>query len=235
MPLDQVQLSLAFGAGAAAAINPCGIAMLPSYVSYLLGKGVAERAGSGLREGLLVGLTMTLSFVSIFVGAGALVSVAGRAVITAVPWLSVGIALALVVLGVGMMAGRSLVALRTTGLADRIERAASGGLRAIFLYGVAYAIASLSCTLPIFLLLVAQAFVAGNPIAGAASFLTYALGMGVVVAAVSVAALTSRGLVNRYLPRIVPVVERLAGAVIAGAGIYIGYYWLFGPGGLLRS
>jgi cytochrome c biogenesis protein CcdA len=36
MPIDTVIIGFAFSAGAVAFLNPCGFAMLPSYVSYFV-------------------------------------------------------------------------------------------------------------------------------------------------------------------------------------------------------
>ena len=58
-------LPLVLTAGVLAAFNPCGVAMLPSYVVYLLG-GEKRRSMDGLWAGLL----MTLGFLMIFTVAG---------------------------------------------------------------------------------------------------------------------------------------------------------------------
>ena len=71
-------LALAFGAGMLAAVNPCGFAMLPAYLSYFCGlegsledgAGSAEDASTaGLRavpRALSVTAVMTAGFVAVF-------------------------------------------------------------------------------------------------------------------------------------------------------------------------
>jgi len=77
-----------FSAGMVAAFNPCGIVMLPSYISYLIGEGEVETRRSLIRtisKGLWLGLSMTLGFLTIFVIAGFLLSLLGRALINVFP------------------------------------------------------------------------------------------------------------------------------------------------------
>lgn len=56
-----------------------------------------------------------------------------------------------------------------------------------FLFGIGYDIASHSCTLPLFLLVVFQALPAGGIVRGSFVFVSYVLGMGAVMIAVSLA------------------------------------------------
>ena len=75
----------AFSAGMFACVNPCGWAMLPSFVSYYLGsreegyeqKPLASRA----YEGLYLGLLVTAGFLAIFGTAGIVISAGLRIVV----------------------------------------------------------------------------------------------------------------------------------------------------------
>lgn len=42
MAAGGVPLALAFGAGLVAAVNPCGFALLPPFISYYLGAGASQ-------------------------------------------------------------------------------------------------------------------------------------------------------------------------------------------------
>lgn len=244
-----VDVTLAFGAGLAAAFSPCGVAILPSYVGYLLGR----RAGAGpgdagpgtagppdwpaaVADGLRVGAVMTAGFMTVFVAVGALLSLVGRALVGVFPWLGVLVGLVLAVLGGSMLVERPFPGLGLLGLTSRLRPGAGRGfLWSAYLYGLAYALASLSCSLPIFLLLVSRPLLGGNAGAGLLSFAAFALGMGTVVTVLSVLTLTARGAVARYLPRLAPLVQRAAGLVVVAAGLYIEYYWLLRPALLRRG
>jgi len=104
---------------------------------------------------------------------------------------------------------------------------AGTGCGAFFAYGLAFATASLSCTLPVFLVVVAQAF-GGGLVQGVAGFAAYALGMGLVVSALSVGVMVARETAERRLRGLLPHIERVSAALIAGAGAYLSYYWILG-------
>ncbi|WP_258110168.1 cytochrome c biogenesis CcdA family protein [Alicyclobacillus sp. SP_1] len=233
--MNFADLSLVFVAGVAAAFNPCGVAMLPSYVSYLVGgsdegpEGTAAESRSFVENGMrgaAVGLWMTLGFLAVFVVIGIGLTGTGQALEAFVPYLSVAIGLLLVILGGRMLAGKSLE-WNTSRYAHRLTKwIRVDSKSSMFVYGVFYAIVSLGCTLPIFLMLVSQAMLFGQYVVGVLNFIAYALGMGLVVIAISMLAMMSRALVTAKLRQIMPFVTKASAVIIIAAGLYVMYYTL---------
>ncbi len=225
----------AFGAGMIAAVNPCGFAMLPAYLSLYLG---AEEEGFGKRSAparllraLLVGAVVSSGFVLLFAAAGLAISAGGSALLAAMPALGILIGGALVLVGFWMLAGRSLYTGVFERLASRVGDPGTVSVRGFFLFGLAYGAASLSCTLPVFLAVVGSSLATGGVLAGAGQFVGFGLGMAAVLMALTVAlAFFKRGLVKRL--RGAAAYVRLASAVLLVlAGAYIVYYWLSSGGG----
>ena len=102
------------------------------------------------------------------------------------------------------------------------------GIKGFFIFGVAFATASLSCTLPIFLTAV------GGFVAAASQFVSYALGMGLVILLVTLGIAVFKGAVVGQIRAVTPCVERLSALLMVVAGSYIVYFWLF-KGGLINS
>lgn len=99
--------------------------------------------------------------------------------------------------------------------------------RSMFAFGASYAIASLSCTLPVFLSVVASTFTRTNVASGIAAFVAYALGMSLMLLTVTVAlAVTQQSLLGR-LRWLSHRINRVAGGLLVLAGGYIAYYWAF--------
>jgi len=91
-------------------------------------------------------------------------------------------------------------------------------------FGLLYALASLSCTIAPFLAVMAQTFRSASVLGGTLVFLSYALGMALVVGAVSLAiALARQGMVA-WMKRQYPKVTRVVGALLLVAGLYVAYY-----------
>ncbi|MGH9197986.1 MAG: cytochrome c biogenesis CcdA family protein, partial [Acidimicrobiia bacterium] len=219
-------------------VSPCGFAMLPAYLSYFLASGSESDAGEGagtvmrLARALLVGGVVIAGFGTVYGAAGLIFASGLRAVVTVVPWLALGIGVVLAVLGGLTLSGR------WSGftLPNPLRPGEGRGLRSVFVFGIAYAIATLSCTLAAFLAVV------GASLAGPASvgvlYAVYVLGAGAVILALSVSAELAHGGVERVLRRVLPYVSRVAGGLLLIAGLFIVLYWsvvLFRLEGAIRS
>ncbi len=220
----------AFGAGIVAAVNPCGFAMLPAYLSLYLGNGEAgyEKRSSAARvlRALLVGGAVSFGFVLLFGAAGVVVAAGGSAILGTMPWVGMVIGAALVLMGLWMLAGRTLYTGVFERFAGRIGDPKAMSVRGFFLFGLAYGLASLSCTLPVFLAVMGGGFTAGSFAAGTGQFVSYGLGMTSVLVVLTLAlALFKAGVVSR-LRSVVPYVRIVSAALLVVAGGYIIYYWL---------
>lgn len=222
-------LGLAFGTGTLAGLSPCGIGMLPSYVGMVLGTSPGQRPGW---KGLGVGLRITGAFVLLFALSAMLIGLVATAFIDLIPWAAVGVGALVAGWGALGLLGRRFksIDLRAfTGMGARTDGRQVG----VYTYGILYGIACLSCSLPLFLSLVLQTLQAHSPAGTVLILVAYGLGLGVVVTTVSVLTATARDLLARRLRRILPYVDRAGSAFVLASGLYVMWYWLSGPGGLL--
>jgi cytochrome c-type biogenesis protein len=217
-------LAFAFGAGILATVNPCGFAVLPAFLAYYLSDAGEGEAGLAdrLRQGLGVGVAVSTGFTAVFVGAGLLVTVGLRRLLPYVPWLAVAIGASLAVVGLAMLSGRHV------GLpaGDRLRPGQARSYRRVVVFGAAYAVASLSCTLAVVLALVAQALAAANPLQFVGVFLAYGTGAAAMLVTLAVSAALAKASLTRALRRIVRFADRIAGAVLTASGAYLIAYWL---------
>ncbi|HEX6988712.1 MAG TPA: cytochrome c biogenesis protein CcdA [Bacillota bacterium] len=222
-------------AGFVAAFNPCGVVLLPAYVTHLLAARypMAASAVPPLLQGALAGTGMTTGVLVVFGLVGMAVTSVSAVVMRVTPSLAVAVGLGLLaygglVLGTGREPG--------TALGGRVQGALAGRGRGWFrfvVYGAAYGLASLGCTLPVFLAVVAHSLAAAGPMVGLSRFAAYALGMGLAVTALSVLSVLARDAAQGLIRRLLPNLPRLSGALLAGSGGYLVYYWLWGPGRLV--
>ncbi|HEY8885054.1 MAG TPA: cytochrome c biogenesis protein CcdA [Chloroflexota bacterium] len=220
-------LGYAFAAGMVATVNPCGVLLLPSLVAYYLGR-TGEAPVDGWERGaraLLLGIMATLGFVVLFAIVGLIVGAGGQSLGAAFPFGGLAVGVALATLGVWLtVTGQEIGFLAASQAMGHVRL--SRDLRSLFLFGVAYGICSLACTLPIFLVVVGSALATRGPLAAILQFVGYALGMGLVLTVVIVAAAFFQSLVSRWIRRIVPYVHRLSASFLIGAGIFVVHYWL---------
>jgi cytochrome c-type biogenesis protein len=118
MSLDTVRIGFAFSAGAVAFLNPCGFAMLPTYVSYFVESNTQEiiTASSNSRlilvrrltRGGLIGLLVTASFIVTFGLTGIAISSLGIGIARLLPWIAVASGIVIIGIGVAKIFGRTI-------------------------------------------------------------------------------------------------------------------------------
>lgn len=198
------ELALAVVAGMVATVNPCGFAMLPAYLA-LVARGNLARA-------FVSGLVMTAGFVTFFGLFGLLITPLATTLKRYLPFVTVVIGAVMIVVGVLLVIGKNLY-LRLPKL-----QAAPNSLWSMYGYGIAFAIASLSCAIGPFLAVVGASLQTGG-----VAFLAYALGMGLVVTALAVMGSVLAPRVRKLLPH----VGRIGGVVLIAVGAYVTYYGIY--------
>ncbi|WP_159448774.1 cytochrome c biogenesis CcdA family protein [Demequina sp. NBRC 110053] len=221
--IDPTAAAYALLLGAVAAFNPCGFALLPAYITVLV-TGSAERhvtRAAALRRAVGFGLAMTLGFMAVFTAFGLLFGAVNAglqgSILPYLSYVTVAIGVVLVWLGIVLLRGGEL---RGPGL--RMRGAAPG--RAFWsqvIYGATYAIASMSCTIGLFLTVVAQALAATGPVGAISPFLVYAAGMGASILAVSILAAVAGSSAAAALRARTPLLMRIGGALMILAGLYV--------------
>lgn len=221
-------LGYAVIAGMVAAVNPCGLVLLPAYLGLYLGDPQTA-GGPGRRavRAVAISATMTASFVALFGAAGIIAGLAASAVTSALPWIGTVVGVGLVLLGGIMASGREVGSSLGPRAAGRFRGAAQGrGIRGYAAYGVAYALASLGCTLPVFLGVVATSFQLHGVAAAGGQFMLFGLGMGIVLTALTAATAVIGSGVSRPFRAAARHTGWATAVLLWLAGTYLICYWL---------
>lgn len=214
-------LALAFGTGMVATINPCGFAMLPAYLSYFLGLNDDSRtAWDRVLRALAVGIAVSSGFMAVFAIVGIVITKFSVAYQGKLPYVTMVMGVGIVVLGVLMLRGYQ----PTLSLPKMQKGTSSRQLSSMFLFGVSYAVSSLSCTIPLFLFQVANTFTRSDVVSGMAVFVAYASGMALVLMTLTMGlALARDGIVHR-IRGLLPHLNTISGVLLIIAGSYLVYY-----------
>lgn len=218
----------AFAAGMVASVNPCGVLILPSYVLYQL--GAKDPASSVLRralKGALLASIVTAGFILVFALVGGVIAAGGQWLVASFPYVGVIVGVAMVGLGVWVLLSNRTVSILGGGRVN-VERSRS--LWNAFVFGLAYAVGSLSCTLPIFLVVVSTSLTGGGVVSAFGQFVGYALGMGTIIFVVTIGSALFRRAMGRWMRLVTPYIHRVGAMFSIGAGAYLVYYWVFDAG-----
>lgn len=217
-----MNVGLSFLRGLAAAVNPCAFVLLPTYLMYFLGleSGAGGTQRASVRRALVVSAAVSGGFVAVFVAAGMITNSFTSWLNANAKYLTVAIGVALVALGGAMLFGYRLPL--------AVPRVGGGGrrtVRSMFVYGVGYALASLGCTIGLFM---ATAFASPDSFAaGMVNVVAFAAGMALIVTALTVSlAVANRGLL-RVLRSAMRSVDLVAAAFVLLSGLYlVWYFWV---------
>ena len=229
-------LGFAFAVGMVSAVNPCGFAMLPAYLGLYLG---ANNEGESARnpvqqilKGLEIGSAVTLGLVVLFGIAGTIIALGFHSVGSVLAWLGLGIGIILTVTGAWLVGGGKLYTGFAANAASRIGDPGQVNVKGYFLFGISYGIASLSCTLPIFLSVIGTSFAASTILTSLSQFLLYGMGMGVVIMVLTLGVAFFKSAMLGTIRKMLPYVGPIGSWLMVVAGAYIVFYWLT-IGGLL--
>ena len=223
-------LGIAFAAGMVATVNPCGFPMLPAYLAMYLGSddeaGKQPSVLSRLARALMVGGVVTGGFILLFGTAGLVIGGGARSVVGAIPWIGLSIGVLLALTGGWMLGGGKLYSGLASRAATHIGDPTRVSIRGYFLFGLAYATASLSCTLPIFLAITGISLASGSSFSTIGQFFVYGLGMGFVITLLTLAIALFKGAMVGLLRKVIPYVQPVSAGFMILAGAYIVFYWL---------
>ena len=220
------RLANGFTQGLLAAINPCGFVLLPTYLLYFLGmenlRPGAEK--TSISRALAVSLSVSGGFMSVFVVIGVITKWSTRWFMDKAPYLSLVMGLGLVLLGIAMLFGYRLPF--TTPKLDVGKRDRS--VRSMFVFGIAYAIASLGCTLPGFMTVVLSGITIDGVAQGILGIALYGVGMALLVSGLTITLAVANTALLRTLRKGMEWFEYIAGVFVLLTGMYLAYYWYNG-------
>jgi len=217
MAFDPSGLAFILAAGASALISPCGFPMLPGYITYYMG------AKTSVGKAIPNGLACTLGLVTVFSIIGLIASIFGSLLNPYIPMFELVAGAITILIGVTILAQIKLPM-----FVIPVKAPERRGIIGIFLYGVLYGVATLSCSAPIFFAVLFWAIAGGGILNGVITFLVYALGMGFpLVLTTLLVSLAKKAMLKKMMKSLLWL-QRISGIVLIIIGIYLIYlYYTF--------
>jgi cytochrome c biogenesis protein CcdA len=216
------RLWLSFGSGLLAAVNPCGFVLLPTYLMYFL--GVSGRPGtqrSTVRRALLVSAALSAGFMTIFVIVGGISRLFTDWLNQNAKYVALLIGVALVLLGIAMLFGYRLPF--STPKLDTGKRDQT--VVSMYVFGLAYAVASIGCTLGPFSATVLGTIDTDGFFQGIIAVLLYGAAMSLLITTLTVTLALAQGGLLKSLRTGMKYVEIASAIVMILSGLYLTWYW----------
>lgn len=208
--------------GVMSAVNPCGFVLLPTYLIYYLGTELQrqESAAVTLRRALLVGSAVSSGFVGLFLIVGIITQSVTTAVLDNSKYFAFVVGLCLVVMGAMMFAGWKPRIMQPN-VSIRRERT----YRNMFVFGIAYAIASVGCTLGFLTSAVFGSVGRHGFVSGVLSIGLYGVGMASLVIALTVALAFAQMNIVSSLKKSFRFFDKVSAFFVLITGLYLTWYW----------
>ena len=216
------RLWLSFGSGLLAAVNPCGFVLLPTYLMYFL--GVSGRPGTQratVRRALLVSVALSAGFMTVFVIVGGISRLFTDWLNQNAKYLALLIGVALVILGIAMLFGYRLpfsTPKLETGKRDQT-------IASMYIFGLAYAIASIGCTIGPFSATVLGTIDTDGFFQGVVAIALYGIAMSLLITTLTVTLALAQGGLLKSLRTGMKYVETASAVVMILSGLYLSWYW----------
>jgi cytochrome c biogenesis protein CcdA len=217
-------MSLSFIRGMVAAVNPCGFILLPTFLMYFLGMqgAVPGTQRATMRRALLVSSAVSAGFLSVFVVAGVIAYNFTTWINENAKYATGFIGLGLLVLGVAMLFGYKLP-LTTPNI--NTGETPKRTIQAMFVFGIAYAVASIGCTIGLFMATVFTTTSSDGIISGVGNMVAYGAGMALLVSALTVALASANTSLLKFLRGGLRYVDRIAAVFVVLSGAYLLWYF----------
>jgi cytochrome c biogenesis protein CcdA len=208
-----------FMLGVLAAVNPCGFVLLPAYLLYFLGID-SNNQQAPVRRALVVSAAVSSGFLLVFIIIGTISRLFTQWIELNAKYAGLLIGLALVVMGFAMLAGwkPSFITPTIAGQRDR-------SLRAMFVFGIAYAVASIGCTIGFLTTAIFGSIGVHGFASGVISIVLYGAGMALLVSTLTVTLAVAKGGLLRVLRNGLRYMDKLAAGFIVLTGLYLSWYW----------
>jgi len=220
----EINLALAVTAGILATFNPCGFALLPAYLSSIILTKEDEGASASAPyfRAMRFASAFALGLLLVFAAVGLLVFPISYAIQAYLPFVTVAMGLALIVLGTLLLWGKSPT------LSKFLNPNIAPGKSFItqFGYGVTFALASLSCTIGPFLAITTGAIQEQSLIQLLAVFTGYSMGMAATVFVLASITAAAKQTLIRRIRQAYPIIEKgTAVLLVLVGGYFLLYAW----------
>lgn len=222
LAINADRLWLSFGSGLLAAVNPCGFVLLPTYLMYFL--GVTGRPGTqqaSVKRALLVSGALSAGFMSVFVLVGGITRLFTDWINQNAKYVALLIGVALIFLGIAMLFGYRLPF--TTPKLDPGQRDRT--VFSMFVFGIAYAVASIGCTIGPFSATVLGTIDTEGFGQGILAIGLYGIAMSLLVTTLTVSLALAQGGLLKFLRSGMKYVEIASAVVMILSGLFLAWYW----------
>ena len=228
--LDIFNFGYSFVAGVLAAINPCGIVMLPVYLGlYVYNNSDSNDITTSRKivNSVNIILFVGIGFVALFSLAAIIVSLSSELIGDLIPFISILLSLLILYFGIGELSGEKIFSTKISSISSKIGNPKNINPIGFILFGISYGLASVGCALPIFISVVTKSINSSNNQSIFMDFISYSFGMISEITILTIAtfiSVNSTKIINNFFRKWSSLIF---GIFLTLAGIFMLSYWAY--------
>jgi len=213
-------LGIAFTAGIFATFNPCGFAMLPAYLSLaILESGRNENRVRLLLRAVKFATLMGLGILGVFSLFSLIIFPISTSIQKYLPFVTIILGAVVLVLGAVILVRGPIIVRKLWSP----QVSPTGKSKTYILYGVTFALGSISCTIGPFLAITSRAL-NESYLDSLLIYLTYGAGFIVTILLLALLTAFSQQMLVKRIRDLGAVIEKITAAILLVVGIYLIYF-----------
>ena len=223
-------LVFAFFAGIVSFFSPCGLALLPAFISYNMAL-VDYQAKQMKMQIFKIGIFSALGIITFYIILGAIFSLFGAVIGLYIQIVQYFIAILFIVFGFMVLKNFAVTNKFFENFRMKVHSEAMkhSGYKGFYIFGFAYGLDIIGCLFPLILVLILIPIATGNFVTGVSAFISYSIALAVMISIFAyLIAYSKKSLVSDVLKS----TEKLKvwigiGLIIGGVALLL-YYTFFG-------
>ena len=225
-------LGFAFFAGVISFFSPCGLALLPAFLSFNIAMVDGKQDPKETKKRILkIGIFSALGIITFYIILGVIFSLFGTAIGQYIKYFQYAIAILFVVFGIMLVKNFALSNKLFDKLREKVHSKAlnSSGYKGFYIFGFAYGLDIIGCLFPLIAALVLIPLATGNFVVGISAFLSFSLALAITLSLFSYLIIYSK---KSLVSNVLKSTERIKrwmgiGLIIGGVALLL-YYTFWG-------
>lgn len=213
--------TIALVAGIFATFNPCGFAMLPAYLTFIiLGADPKKKQREVFADAVKFSAFMGLGILAVFSLFAAAIIPFASSIQEYLPIFTLLIGLLLMAAAISLLLGKNFPSAKLWSPAI----SPTGKTFTFIGYGVTFALGSISCTIGPFLAITNSALASANLAEILLTYLAFGLGISLTIAVLALITATSNQFLQRHIRKVSRVISVTSAVVLLFVGLYLLYF-----------
>jgi cytochrome c biogenesis protein CcdA len=213
--------TIALAAGIFATFNPCGFAMLPAYLSFIiLGNKPEKTQREVFKDAAKFSALMGLGILIVFAIFAAAIIPFASSIQTYLPIFTFLVGGVLIVAGASLLLGRDFPSTKLWSPSI----SPTGKSLTYFGYGVTFALGSISCTIGPFLAITNAALASSNIGQILLTYISFGLGISMTIAVLALLTATSNQYLQARIRKISRGISVASAVILVLVGLYLIYF-----------